>query len=91
MEWIGCIAGFCTTIAFLPQVIRTYKTRSAKDISLGMYLVFCFGVIMWLFYGLSIHAMAIVWANMATIVLAGSMLIMKLIFDRRENKDKKEK
>lgn len=84
MEWIGYIAGFCTTIAFLPQVIRTYKTRSAKDISLGMYLVFCFGVIMWLFYGFSIHSMAIILANFATIALAGAMLIMKLIFDRRE-------
>jgi MtN3 and saliva related transmembrane protein len=87
MEWIGYIAGFCTTIAFLPQVIRTYKTRSAKDISLGMYLVFCFGVIMWLFYGFSIHSMAIIWANFATIILAGSMLIMKLIFDRREKNE----
>jgi MtN3 and saliva related transmembrane protein len=84
MEWIGYIAGFCTTIAFLPQVIRTYKTRSAKDISLGMYLVFCFGVIMWLFYGFSIHSRAIILANFATIVLAGAMLIMKIIFDRRE-------
>ncbi len=84
MEWIGYIAGFCTTIAFLPQVIRTYKTRSAKDISLGMYLVFCFGVIMWLFYGFSIHSRAIILANSATIVLAGAMLIMKIIFDRRE-------
>lgn len=88
MEWIGYIAGFCTTIAFLPQVIRTYKTRSAKDISLGMYLVFCFGVIMWMFYGFLIHSTAIVWANSATIILAGSMLLMKIIFDRREKKEK---
>ncbi|MES2252554.1 MAG: SemiSWEET transporter [Pseudomonadota bacterium] len=86
MEWTGYIAGFCTTLAFLPQVIRTYKTQSAKDISLGMYLVFCFGVVMWLFYGFSIHSMAIIWANTATILLAGSMLLMKIIFDRREKK-----
>jgi MtN3 and saliva related transmembrane protein len=84
MEWLGYIAGFCTTIAFLPQVIRTYKTRSAKDISLGMYLVFCFGVIMWLLYGISIHSNAVLWANSATIILAGSMLVMKLIFDRKK-------
>ena len=87
MEWMGYIAGFCTTIAFLPQVIRTYKTRSAKDISLGMYLVFCFGVIMWLLYGVSINAMAIVWANSATIILSGAMLLMKIVFDRREKKE----
>jgi len=86
MEWTGYVAGFCTTLAFLPQVIRTYKTKSAKDISLGMYLVFCFGVVMWLFYGFYIHSMAIIWTNTATIVLAGSMLLMKIIFDRRKIK-----
>lgn len=84
MEWIGYIAGFCTTIAFLPQVVRTYKTRSAKDISLGMYLVFCFGVVMWLFYGFSIHAKAIIIGNFATIILAGCMLVMKILFDQKE-------
>jgi MtN3 and saliva related transmembrane protein len=84
MEWVGYVAGFCTTIAFLPQVIRTYKTRSAKDISLGMYLVFCFGVIMWLLYGVSIGSSAILWANSSTIFLAGSMLVMKLMFDRKK-------
>ena len=86
MEWIGHVAGFCTTIAFLPQVIRTYKTRSAKDISLGMYLVFCFGVLMWLFYGVSIHSRSLILANTATIILAGTMLVMKIVFDSRENR-----
>ena len=85
-EWMGYIAGVCTTLAFLPQVIRTYKTKSAKDISLGMYLVFCFGVVMWLLYGFFIHSMAMIWANLVTIILAGAMLVMKIIFDRRERK-----
>ncbi len=85
MEWIGYIAGLCTTMAFLPQVIRTYKTRSAKDISLGMYLVFCFGVVMWIIYGFSIHSRSIILSNMVTIILAGGMLLMKILFDSREN------
>lgn len=84
MEWIGYVAGFCTTIAFLPQVIRTYKTQSAKDISLGMYLVFCFGVFMWLLYGFSIHSSAMIIANSATMILAGAMLFMKILFDRKK-------
>lgn len=84
MEMIGYIAGVCTTLAFLPQVIKTYKTRSAKDISLGMYLVFCTGLVLWTIYGLQKHAWAIVYANVATIILAGSMLVMKLVFDSRE-------
>ena len=86
MEWIGHIAGFCTTIAFLPQVIRTYKKKSAKDISLGMYLVFCFGVMMWLFYGISVRSSSLILANTATLILAGTMLVMKLIFDSRKKK-----
>ena len=84
MEWLGYIAGFCTTIAFIPQVIRTYKTSSADDISLGMYLVYCFGVAMWLIYGVSIHSKSMILANTATIILAASMLLMKIIFDRKK-------
>ena len=86
MEWIGYIAGFCTTIAFVPQVIRTYRTGSVNDISLGMYLVFCFGVAMWLIYGLSIHSKSMIFANMATMILAISMLVMKIVFDSKKRR-----
>lgn len=77
---IGLAAGFCTTIAFLPQVIKTWKSRSAKDLSLGMYTIFCTGVALWLTYGLLISDLPIILTNMATLVLALSILFFKLTF-----------
>ncbi|MDH4394232.1 MAG: SemiSWEET transporter [Limnobacter sp.] len=81
---IGMAAAFCTTLSFVPQVWRVWKTRSAKDISLGMYGIFVSGVAMWLVYGLRVSDPAIIAANAVTLVLAGSVLAMKLIFDRNE-------
>jgi uncharacterized protein with PQ loop repeat len=48
---LGLVAGALTTAAFLPQVLKTWKSRSAKDLSLGMFSLFCLGVAMWLAYG----------------------------------------
>jgi MtN3 and saliva related transmembrane protein len=62
-EFVGLAAGALTTVAFLPQVIRIFKTRTAKDISLSMYLIFCTGVCLWLAYGFLINSWAILIAN----------------------------
>lgn len=83
IEMLGHVAGACTTIAFLPQVWQVWKTRSASDISLGMYLLFVSGVAMWLGYGLLANAMPVVVANTLTLILAGAVLVMKLVFDRK--------
>ncbi len=48
---IGLAAGICTTIAFLPQAVKTWKSKSAKDLSLGMYSILCTGILLWLIYG----------------------------------------
>ena len=53
---IGFIAATLTTIAFLPQVIKVWKSRSARDISLGMYCLFSSGVLLWLVYGIMLAA-----------------------------------
>ena len=78
IELIGSIAGIGTTIAFLPQVIRTWKTKSTQDISLAMYLVFCSGVFLWLIYGIGIMRWPVILANTFTFILACSVLAMKL-------------
>jgi MtN3 and saliva related transmembrane protein len=78
IEWLGLIAGFLTTIAFLPQVIKTWKTQSARDISLTMFLLFCSGVLLWLIYGILIDDLPIIVANIATLLLASSILFFKL-------------
>jgi MtN3 and saliva related transmembrane protein len=75
---IGLAAAFCTTIAFLPQVIKTWRTRSTKDISLAMFLVFTTGIFLWLVYGLIIGDVPLITANGITFVLSGTILYFKL-------------
>ncbi|MFO1384883.1 MAG: SemiSWEET transporter [Chitinivorax sp.] len=77
---IGMFAGILTTIAFVPQVLQVYRSRSAKDISLGMYAIFVSGVLLWLVYGCMIGAMPVIVANGVTLLLAAAILIGKLRF-----------
>ena len=77
---IGFIAAILTTVAFVPQVGKVWRTRSAKDVSLGMYTLFTLGVALWLAYGILIHSWPIILANGVTLVLAGMVLVMKLKF-----------
>jgi MtN3 and saliva related transmembrane protein len=81
-EWIGFAAAAGTTLAFLPQLIRVWKTRSAEDISLIMYLVLVIGVALWIVYGLRIRSLPVVVANSATLLLASGVLAAKLRFRR---------
>lgn len=77
---IGLAAGFCTTIAFLPQAMKTWKTKSAKDLSLGMYAIFCTGIVLWLTYGILIQDLPIILTNIASMSLAFSILYFKIRF-----------
>lgn len=84
IELLGLVAGALTTTAFVPQVWHVWKRKSAKDISLGMYSLFVLGVGLWLVYGLLANALPVVVANTITLVLAGAVLVMKLVFDRKD-------
>lgn len=75
---IGLAAAFCTTVAFLPQAIKTWKTRSTRDISLGMFLLFTSGIFLWLIYGLLLHDVPLIAANGITFVLTLTILGLKL-------------
>jgi MtN3 and saliva related transmembrane protein len=77
-DLLGSIAGVLTTVAFIPQVWRVWKSRSTRDISLGMYLVFTTGVGFWLLYGVALGAWPIIVANSVTLMLTGTVLAMKL-------------
>jgi MtN3 and saliva related transmembrane protein len=81
-EAIGLLAGFLTTIAFLPQVVRVWRRRSAADISLATFLLFFAGLGFWLVYGLMVDSLPVIAANAATLVLAGAILVAKWRFDR---------
>ena len=79
-DLIGSLASTLTTIAFVPQVWRAWKTRSARDLSLPMYLIFTTGVALWFVYGLLIGSVPIIVGNAVTLVLAGAVLAMKVKF-----------
>jgi len=83
-EAVGTLAGVLTTISFLPQVIKTYRSRSAKDLSLGMFSLFTLGVFLWTIYGLAIGSFPITAANSITLVLAASLLYAKFKFRCRQ-------
>lgn len=82
-EPLGYIAAALTTGAFLPQVLHTLRTRDVRGISLGMYSAFTLGIALWLAYGLLMGAWPIVVANAITLVLAGTILTMKITIERR--------
>jgi MtN3 and saliva related transmembrane protein len=77
---IGYVAGTCTTLAFLPQVIRTWKTRSTEDISLGMFSLMVFGIGLWLFYGVVTEDWPLIIADGFSLFLAAMILLMKIRF-----------
>ena len=84
---IGYAAATGTTISFLPQLIRVVRLRSARDISLGMFLIFSAGTVLWLTYGLLSRSWPVAVANAVTLVLSLSILILKLRFDRSDAKE----
>jgi MtN3 and saliva related transmembrane protein len=75
---VGYSAGFLATAAFVPQVAKTFRERSTRDISLGMYLLFCAGVFLWLLYGLLIGSWPVIVSNLVTLALSGAVLALKL-------------
>ena len=77
-ELIGYIAATLTTSSFLPQAILTLKTRDTESLSLGMYTTFTSGVFLWLIYGLYLADKAIIYANAITLILASSILFIKV-------------
>jgi len=81
---IGGVAAVLTTIAFLPQVIKSWKTRSTRDISLGMFTILNTGIVLWLVYGLILNSLPLILANAVTLGLTGTIMILKLMGDRPE-------
>ena len=74
---VGFIAGALTTIAFIPQVVKTYQSKSAKGLSLGMFGIYWLGTICWLSYGILIQDFPVITANTVSVVLASTLLFFK--------------
>jgi len=79
---IGLVAGILTTLAFLPQLTKTWKSKSAKDMSLVMLITVITGVFLWLIYSVLIQATPIIFANIVTRVFASSILTLKIRYGR---------
>lgn len=75
---IGLLAGTLTTISFVPQVIKIWKTKHARDLSLGMFAIFSSGVLLWLWYGIAIGATPIIVANAVTLGLSLTILVFRI-------------
>jgi MtN3 and saliva related transmembrane protein len=82
VESTGLLAGFLTTLAYVPQVLKVWRTRTARDISLIMFLLMNIGIALWLIYGLLIGSPGLIAANLVTLGLTAAVLAAKLKFDR---------
>lgn len=82
IEVLGLAAGCMTTCSFIPQVVRTYRSRSVADISLRMYLLMCAGIAMWVAYGLLIGSVSVVAANTVSFSLTLAILVMKIAYGK---------
>ena len=85
-QLLGYLAGLLTTIAFVPQLVLTLKTRDTRSLSLGMYTAFTLGVALWLAYGIVLHDRALIVANALTLAMALAILCVKIanVLQRRE-------
>ena len=77
-EIIGLIAAVLTTSSFVPQVYKTWKTKSVGNLSLTMYIAMFVGIILWLIYGIHLNSFSMIVANSVTALLTITLIIFKL-------------
>lgn len=78
LEWLGYAAAVLTTVAFVPQALKTIRSRDTSGISLGMYVIFVIGIGFWFLYGLALGSWPMILANIVTFLLASTILALKL-------------
>ena len=83
IEFFGYFAAILTTLAFLPQLIKTLKTKKAEDVSLTTLIMFLTGVFSWIIYGYKISSTPILIANIITFILNSLILIFKITFAKK--------
>ena len=77
-EWIGYVAAALTTVSFIPQAIKTIRSKDTHGISLGMYATFTVGIAFWLAYGFVLMSWPMIVANIITLMLSATILALKL-------------
>ena len=84
IDAIGFTAATLTTLSFVPQLVKTWQTQSSGDLSLGMLVAFVAGILLWIVFGVAMHAAPVIAANVATLVLASCQIGLTLRYRRRE-------
>tara|TARA_Y100001968_G_C19380235_1_gene729899 strand:- start:765 stop:1040 length:276 start_codon:yes stop_codon:yes gene_type:complete len=84
IDLFGFSAALLTTLAFLPQLYKTWITKSANDVSLMMLILFILGLLCWIIYGLKIKSIPIVLANVVTLIFNFSILVLKVTYRNRK-------
>ena len=84
IEIVGLIAALLTTIAFLPQVVKTWKTKDVEGLSLSMYTIFLTGVLLWLAYGIMIGSLPVIIANALTALSGAFLVFCKVRYRKQE-------
>ena len=84
IDLFGPLAALLTTIAFLPQVYKTWNTKSADDVSLITLILFITGLICWIIYGLKINSIPILVANIITFIFNFAILILKITYSKNK-------
>jgi MtN3 and saliva related transmembrane protein len=79
-EYLGYTAAILGALSFLPQLVKVWRFRSVKDISLAMYIIYTTSVILWLAYGIIIKSTPLITAEILTLVLVSAILIMKYMW-----------
>lgn len=79
-EYLGYTAAILGALSFLPQLVKVWRFRSVKDISLAMYIIYTMSVILWLAYGIIIKSAPLITAEILTLVLVSAILIMKYMW-----------
>ncbi len=80
---VGLTAGVISTLAFVPQLIKTWKSKSAHDLSWSMLFILCTGITLWLVYGLVISDVPVIAANAVLLVLVSVILVLKIRYEWR--------
>ncbi len=75
---LGLIAGACTTFATLPQIMKSWRTKNARDVSLETYALLAVGTCLWLLYGIFLRDIPIIAANIIALVLSSTMIYLKI-------------
>ncbi len=82
LDYVGAVAAVCTTVAFVPQIHKIWR-QGGGDLSYPMLALYLIGVMLWLVYGLMLHASAVIWANAITTVLVFTAIVLKASHSRK--------